>query len=161
MATTKAVATVSLVITVRWYRCSQSIAGRLLAPSARRPRADGNGLTNPPCRTEPPKVPSGTTSSPHTVPLLGRPPPPPHRSSPREAPTPRPRMTNPAVSVLLEQPVLAAADSPAPPGFRGAREPAGSRVLPAPEAPLGRQEPITPASGAGDASSWLYVASDP
>ena len=40
-ATTKAVATVSLVITVRRYRCSQSITGWLIAPFARRPRAGG------------------------------------------------------------------------------------------------------------------------
>ena len=53
--TTKAVATVSLVITVRRYRCSQSIAGWLIAPFARRSRADGNGRTSPPCRTEPPR----------------------------------------------------------------------------------------------------------
>ncbi|GAB3962264.1 hypothetical protein GCM10028832_20590 [Streptomyces sparsus] len=53
-ATTKAVATVSLVITVRRYRCSQSTAGLLTSPLARRPRAGGSGLTNPPCRTEPP-----------------------------------------------------------------------------------------------------------
>ncbi|GGS13887.1 hypothetical protein GCM10010252_61670 [Streptomyces aureoverticillatus] len=53
-ATTKAVATVSLVITVRRYRCSQSIVGRLIAPFAGRPRADGNGSTNSPCCTGPP-----------------------------------------------------------------------------------------------------------
>ncbi len=58
-ATTTPVVTESLVITVRRYRCSQSLAGRLISPLVRRPRADGNGLTNPPCRTEPPRSPSG------------------------------------------------------------------------------------------------------
>ncbi|GHB35961.1 hypothetical protein GCM10010306_032130 [Streptomyces umbrinus] len=53
-ATTKAVAAVSLVITVRRYRCSQSIAGLLIAPFVRLPLADEKGSTIPPCRTEPP-----------------------------------------------------------------------------------------------------------
>ncbi|BCL27090.1 hypothetical protein GCM10017557_19490 [Streptomyces aurantiacus] len=75
-ATTMAVATVSLMITVRRYRCSQSLVGRLIAPFAGRSRVVGKGLANPPCRTEPPKVPSGSTYSPHTAP-------------PREAPTSR------------------------------------------------------------------------
>lgn len=52
--TTKAVATVSLVITVRRYRCSHSLAGSLIDPFARRPRADGKGSTNPPAAQNPP-----------------------------------------------------------------------------------------------------------
>ncbi|GAA0598258.1 hypothetical protein GCM10010394_29780 [Streptomyces crystallinus] len=55
--TTKAVAKVSLVITVRRYRCSQSLACWLIASSARRLRVGGNGLTKPPCRTGPPRSP--------------------------------------------------------------------------------------------------------
>ncbi len=86
-ATTTAVVTVSLVITVRRYRCSQSLAGRPTAPSASWPRADGNALTNPPCRTEPPRSPVVRRVRLALFLPLGRPPPPaPCRSSPRAAP---------------------------------------------------------------------------
>ncbi|MBP5909012.1 hypothetical protein F3K40_29840 [Streptomyces sp. LBUM 1478] len=134
-----------------------------MAPLARRPRADGNGLTNSPCRTEPPKVPSGSTCSPHTV------------SSPREAPAPRTvpplgrpppprsRLLLPGGPRLPRRTSGRAGTAPStrpgggghlrPVGFRGARELSKSRVLPAPKAPSRAPGMITPTPGDGVAKA--------
>jgi hypothetical protein len=118
-ATTKAVATVSLMITARLYRCSQSIAGCPIAPFARRPRADGKGPTIPPCRTEnPPRSQWFDVVVAHCSAPAGGPRPPlcsflPEARTPlfplgKSAP---PALDVPPVSDLREQPTLATPDS--------------------------------------------------
>lgn len=124
-------------------------------PTRRRKRVDYS-----PCRTEPPKVPSGSASPPHTVSPPTEGPRPPHRASPSRGlsalfplgkPPPR-RMASRLSQSYIDDPGDSGLPNPA--GLltytRAPRNPGRS---PAPQVPLELQELITPRPCAGEAAT--------